>query len=192
MKEDNTPTVTARRRTPSRKLRLRLDIAKLMQDRNKKSKFGREMKRQEKKDDKEPNAEKRILTLRLPRIKKNTLADRPRATSKYKRRQVHKTWLPTHLWHSKRAHMTSSTEPLWRMAIPIRPTEKSYRPSHRASGSRGCIAWDVSYISTIGCKGVEASLENLLKALGFFGEGWTGPKYKKWKKGTRSAQGWVF
>lgn len=129
---------------------------------------------------------------RVPRIKKNKLLEPPKATSKFKRRQVNKTWLPTHLWHAKRAHMTKPTEPLWRMAIPMSPTEKSYRPVHRAGGSRGCVAWDMSYISTIGCQGPEASLEGLLKSLQFAGEGWQGAKFKRWKNGSRSTEGWLF
>jgi ribonuclease P/MRP protein subunit POP1 len=78
------------------------------------------------------------------------------------------------------------------MAIPISPTEKSYRSSHRASRGRGCIAWDMSYMSTIGCQGTEGPLEGMLKAIGFHGEGWSGAKYKRWKKGSRSAEGWAF
>jgi ribonuclease P/MRP protein subunit POP1 len=88
--------------------------------------------------------------------------------------------------------MTKPTEPLWRMAIPISPTEKSYRPTHRAGGSRGCVAWDMSYISTIGCQGPEASLEGLLKSLQFAGEGWQGAKFRRWKSGSRSSEGWAF
>jgi ribonuclease P/MRP protein subunit POP1 len=47
-------------------------------------------------------------------------------------------------------------------------------------------------MSTIGCQGVEASLEGMLKAIGFHGEGWSGTKYQRWKKGTRFAEGWIF
>lgn len=194
MKEDNTPTVTKRRRTPSRKLRLRLETAKSIQAMNKKSKTVR----QKKKDAKanlstvQPDAGKQEEnSQRIPRLKKNLVAKPPTATTKYKRRQVEKTWLPTHLWHTKRARMTRPTEPLWRMAIPLSPTEKSYRPSHRASSSRGCIAWDTSYTSTIGCMGLEASLDNMLKALGFKPGGLTSAQQLKWKAGTRHANGWV-
>lgn len=88
--------------------------------------------------------------------------------------------------------MTLPTLPLWRMAIPLTPTEKSYRPTHRAAGSRGCIAWDASYISTIGCKGTESALECMLKALGYSNGNWTGSKYKKWKAGARFCEGWTF
>jgi ribonuclease P/MRP protein subunit POP1 len=191
MKEDNTPTVTARRRTPSRRLRLRLETAKSVQIFNRKSKSLRQRKREGKANAKKADPEDHVAISRIPRIKKNKLLEPPKATSKFKRRQVNKTWLPTHLWHAKRAHMTKSTEPLWRMAIPISPTEKSYRPTHRAGGSRGCIAWDMSYTSTIGCQGTEASLEGLLKSVGFTGEGWQGARYRQWKSGTRAAEGWT-
>lgn len=78
------------------------------------------------------------------------------------------------------------------MAIPLRPTEKSYRPTHRAAGTRGCVAWDTSYISTIGCQGTESALENMLRAIGFDGKGWAGTKRKKWINGTRHSESWTF
>ena len=192
MKEDNTPTVTARRRVPSAKQRLRLENAKRLKVQNQHFKTVRQKKKEAKHNAAQTDPENHISITRLPRVKKNNLSEPPKATSKFKKRQRHKTWLPTHLWHAKRAHMTKPSEPLWRMAIPISPTEKSYRPSHRASGGRGCVAWDMSYMSTVSCQGVEASIEGLLRAVGFHAEGWAGAKYKRWKKGTRSADGWVF
>lgn len=192
MKEDNTPTVTARRRTPSRRLRLRLETAKAVQIYNEKSKTVRQRKKESKANAKKTDPADHVAISRMPRIKKNRLLEPPKATSKFKRRQVNKTWLPTHLWHTKRAHMTNPTEPLWRIAVPISPAEKSYRPTHRAGGSRGCVAWDMSYLSTIGCQGTEASLEGLLKSIGFTGERWQSAKYRRWKRGTRTAEGWTF
>lgn len=192
MKEDNTPIVTKRRRTPSRKLRLRLDRAKLLGNLNKKAKTVRQKKKDAKANAKQDDPERHVLVSRVPRLKKNKLAEAPRATVKYKRRQVNKTWLPTHLWHAKRAHMTRPVEPLWRMAIPLRPTEKSYRPSHRAAGQRGCIAWDTSYMSTVACRGTESAIESMLEALGFVPQGLSPTLQKKWKSGTRFAEGWVY
>src|SRR6266516_3915831 len=192
MKEDNTPTVKARRRIHSAKQRLRLENAKRLNALSQHSKTVRQRKKEAKHNSVDGGPEERVSLTRLPKVKKNNLAEPPTATSKFKKRQVHKSWLPTHLWHTKRAHMSKPSEPLWRMAIPTRPTEKSYRPSHRASGGRGCIAWDMSYMSTIRCKGNESSLDGMLKAIGFHGEGWCGIKYKRWKKGSRSAEGWVF
>ncbi len=192
MKEDNTPTVTARRRTPSTKMRLRLQTAKRIKAINSKYKSARARKKEAKGNAEETDPEARVSTAIVPRIKKNRLADPPKATSKFKKRQIHKTWLPTHLWHAKRAHMTRPSEPIWRMAIPLSPTEKSYRPTHRASGGRGAVAWDMSYMATIGCDGVELALIAMLKAVGFGGDDLWGSKGKRWRKGLRSASGWAF
>lgn len=190
MKDDNTPTVTRRTRPISRKLRLRYENAKLLKKLNLKAKHNKPKNEDVKANKKDPDPEKHVEISRIPRIKKNKLADPPKATSKYKKRQVNKTWLPTHLWHTKRAHMTRPTEPLWRMAIPLSPTEKSYRPSHRAGGARGCIAWDVSYMSTVGCQGTEHALGNMLKLLGFAEDSNAG-KARRCRAGTRFAESWV-
>ncbi|KEF61100.1 uncharacterized protein A1O9_02665 [Exophiala aquamarina CBS 119918] len=191
MMEDNTPIVTKRRRTPSKKLRLRLDRAKLLGNWNKNAKTVRQRKKDAKANAKQDDPENHVQFSRIPRPKKNKLAEAPRATVKYKKRQVNKTWLPTHLWHTKRAHMTRPVEPLWRMAIPLRPTEKSYRPSHRAAGQRGCIAWDTSYMSTVACRGTQSAIESMLNRLGFVPKGLSLTLQNKWKSGTRFAQGWV-
>ncbi|EXJ81142.1 hypothetical protein A1O3_07431 [Capronia epimyces CBS 606.96] len=188
MRVDNTPKRT---RTPSRKLRLRLETAKAVRKMNQKTQTVRRRKREAKLNAKQTDPENHVSTARVPRLKKNTLAEPPKATTKYKKRQVNKTWLPTHLWHTKRAHMTGPTEPLWRLAIPWRPTEKSYRPSHRAAGSRGCIAWDTSYMSTVACWGTEHALDSLLNSLGFRPNGLTPTLQRKWKSGTRFAEGFV-
>ena len=190
MKVDNTPTVTRRTRPISRKLRLRLETAQLLKKHNQRSKSVRQKRKDAKTNAKVPDPEKHTDVSRVPRVKKNKLAVPPKATSKYKKRQVNKTWLPTHLWHTKRARMTRPTEPLWRMAIPLAPTEKSYRPSHRASTARGCIAWDASYMSTVGCLGTDHTLENMLKLLGFVFDG-KASLQRKWHAGTRHAQGWI-
>ncbi|OAP61426.1 hypothetical protein AYL99_03629 [Fonsecaea erecta] len=191
MKDDNTPTVTKRTRTPSRRLRLRLETAKSLKMLTQKHKTVRQRKKEAKANAQQPDPANHVLTARVPRLKKNRLAQPPTATTKYKRRQVDKTWLPTHLWHTKRAHMTRPTEPLWRMSIPLSPTEKSYRPSHRAAGTQGCIAWDTSYMSTVACLGTETALDNMLKALSFAPQGLSPAMHKKWKAGTRFAHGWI-
>ncbi|OCT50418.1 ribonuclease P [Cladophialophora carrionii] len=191
MKEDNTPTVTKRTRTPSRKLRIRLDTARTLKRLNQRRKTVRQKKKEAKANAQQPDPDKHVLTSRVPRLKKNTLSEFPKASTKYKKRQITKTWLPTHLWHTKRAHMTRPTEPLWRMAIPLSPTEKSYRPSHRAAGAQGCIAWDTSYMCTVACWGTETALDSMLKALSFSPLGVSRSLQKKWKNGTRFACGWV-
>lgn len=192
MKEDNTPTVTKRTRTPSRKLRLRMNTASVLKKLNNKAKTVRQKKKEANAVPGQPDQGAQGTPLRLPRLKKNKLAEAPRATTKYKKRQVSKTWLPTHLWHTKRAHMTRPTEPLWRISIPLGPTEKSYRPSHRAAGAHGCIAWDTSYMSTVACRGTETALESMLRALDFSPQSLSAALRKKWKSGTRFATGWIY
>ena len=193
MKEDNTPTVVAKKRVPSAKIRLRQDVARSIQNWSMKTKTVRQEKRETVARAK-AKAKGQPLPLpepRIPRIKTNTLANPPLATSKFKRRQVRKAWLPTHLWHAKRAHMTKPREPLWRMAIALSPTDKVYRTTHRSSGARGCVAWDMSYMSTMSCRGTAAALESLLKGFGFHGEGWKGVRYQRWRRGIRVAHGWA-
>ncbi|WEW56743.1 Ribonucleases P/MRP protein subunit pop1 [Emydomyces testavorans] len=195
MVEDNTPTVTARRRKPTEQLRLRLETARRLQNLNARSKARRAAKRAAGNKAAPLAAESEHMANiapRVPKIKKNKLSHPEKPTSKYKKRQRGKTWLPTHMFHAKRARMTEPKAPLWRFAIPLTPTEKSYRPTHRANGARGAIAWDMSYISTIGLEGVEASIEGLLKAMGVDGDGAWANKGRKWRTGSRSLQTWLF
>ncbi|OJD21335.1 hypothetical protein ACJ73_07322, partial [Blastomyces percursus] len=209
MIEDNTPTVTARRRKPTKLLRLRLETARRLQNLNARSKARRiakkaavsaqasaiEMEVEGNADagDTKPKPTHDVnIAPRIPKIKKNRLSHPEKPQSKFKKRQRCKTWLPTHMFHAKRAHMTSPKEPLWRFVVPLSPTEKSYRSTHRASGARGAIAWDMSYISTIGLEGVEGSLEGLFRALGVGGEEAWGNKGRKWRTGTRSLEAWLF
>jgi ribonuclease P/MRP protein subunit POP1 len=136
------------------------------------------------------------IKVRQPRIKNNRLKEPPIPIAKFRKRQLNKTWLPTHLYHSKRARMTPGKEPLWRFTIPLAPTEKCYRQTHRASTIRGTIAWDTSYISTIGLSGEEKSLIKLLKALGL-GTVETDKTIwsqsgERWRRGTRAWHGMLF
>ncbi|KAF2810020.1 uncharacterized protein BDZ99DRAFT_386861 [Mytilinidion resinicola] len=138
------------------------------------------------------------LQTRKPKAKRSTtLATPPKPPAQFRKRQIHKSWLPTHLFHTKRAHMTPPVEPLWRFAVPLTPTQKSYRPTHRASTLRGAVAWDMSYMATIALEGVEKSISGLLKAIGVGadhdGELWKDGGFgKKWRTGTRIWEGWVF
>lgn len=196
MIEDNTPTVTARRRKPTELLRLRLETARRLQGLNAKTKAKRAASKA--KRDKERkllseagDSHSYEIAPRVPKIKKYKLSQPPPPDSKFKKRQRGKTWLPTHMFHAKRAHMTPSNEPLWRFAVPLTPTEKSYRPTHRAAGARGAVAWDMSYISTIQLEGTRSALENVLKAVGVDGDDAWGNKGTKWRQGTRSLRTWV-
>ncbi|EAU32607.1 conserved hypothetical protein [Aspergillus terreus NIH2624] len=197
MVEDNTPTVTARRRKPSEQMRLRLETARRLQNLNSKTKTKRAAAKAQR--DKEIRSQLEAdgshgfsIAPRVPKIKKNRLSRPPPPDAKYRKRQRGKTWLPTHMFHAKRAHLATANDPLWRFALPLSPTEKSYRPSHRARGSRGAVAWDMSYMSTIQLEGTEAGLEAVLRAIGVDGEEAWGVKGRKWRAGTRSLRAWAF
>jgi ribonuclease P/MRP protein subunit POP1 len=136
----------------------------------------------------------------LPKTKSKkfpSLATPAMPSSRFRRRQVNKTWLPTHLWHTKRARMTPPTEPLWRFSIPLAPVAKAYRLTHRSVALKGAIAWDMCYMATISVEGVEASIIGLLKSLHFADEDKEDPwqdrgRAKKWKNGTRVWEGWLY
>lgn len=198
MIEDNTPTVTARRRKPSEQLRLRLETARRLQNLNAKTKAKRAASKAKRDNEsrkllEEAGGHAYDIAPRVPKIKKNKLSRPPPPEAKFKKRQQAKTWLPTHMFHAKRAHMATSKDPLWRFAVPLTPTEKSYRPTHRSAGARGAVAWDVSYMSTIQLESTErSSVEQVLREMGVTGEEAWGAKGRKWREGTRSLQTWLF
>jgi ribonuclease P/MRP protein subunit POP1 len=203
MIEDNTPTVTARRRKPTKHMRLRIETAKKLRALGAQKRAAKENAEVEKVTVVDPNAPSKpstaqeaeeisktiSITTRKPKIKRIALAKPPIPKAKFRKRQIHKSWLPTHLFHAKRAHMTPPSAPLWRFAIPLTPTLKSYRPTHRASHNRGAVAWDISYIATIGLEGEQQSLDGLLKALGIgrlgIEAGVWGSSGEKWRRGLR-------
>lgn len=197
MVEDNTPRVTARRRKPTQMMRIRLEAARRLQNLNAKSKSRRLAARIRRDDENKATAKQEgshtfNIAPRVPKIKKGKLSRPPPADAKYRKRQRCKTWLPTHMFHAKRAHMATTKDPIWRFAIPISPTEKSYRPTHRARSARGAVAWDMSYMSTVQLEGTEACIEAVLRGVGVNGDEAWGAKGKKWRTGTRSLQAWAF
>ncbi|PQE07199.1 popld domain-containing protein [Rutstroemia sp. NJR-2017a BVV2] len=182
MKEDNTPTVKANKRKPrSSRSHIRRETAKKLGGLAEKKRASKGV----------VDAAGIITREARPKIRKNALNAPPKPKSKFRKRQVYKTWLPTHLWHAKRAKMTDPKNPLWRMAIPLTSNEKSYRPTHRASGIRGAVAWDVSYMSTIGLRGPIESLRRVLSAVGVPDTDVSGPKGESWRRGRRSWNGWL-
>lgn len=190
MKEDNTPTVMARRSKQTPHQRLRLEKAKKLKELGALTKKKRASAKAQKPAETDP--EKTVaIAPRTPKFMKDTFARPAKPPAKFRKRQVHKQWLPTHLYHAKRAHMTPPKEPLWRFAIPLTPTDKCYRPTHRAASLRGCVAWDTSYIGTIGIEGVEASLLGLLKGIGVEEIMLVGKRDAKWRRGTRVWSGWI-
>lgn len=208
MVEDNTPTVSARRRKPSGHQRLRLETAKRLQNLSSRSKKRSQEKKDAKNDvedevtvepevpQKDAESTESNMAVRKAKVKKSKLKDPPLPPAKFRRRQIHKTWLPTHMFHAKRATMTPPKEPLWRFALPLTPTIKNYRSTHRASTQRGAIAWDMSYMATISLEGPEKSIEGLLKALGVDAggdpEGIWSKAGSKWRRGTRAWEGWLY
>jgi ribonuclease P/MRP protein subunit POP1 len=175
MAEDKTPTVTSRRRKPSGHMRLRMDTVNRLRVLGRKNKQSLDQG----------------VVARPPRPKKNKLASPPVPKAKYRKRQIHKTWLPTHMFHAKRAHMTPPSQPLWRFALPLTSTVKSYRPTHRASKDRGAVAWDTTYMSTVSIHGNQQSIESLLRALGLAVSAST-TRGQKWRQGSRTWQGWLY
>ncbi|KAK8169081.1 ribonucleases P/MRP protein subunit POP1-domain-containing protein [Phyllosticta citrichinensis] len=193
MAEDNTPTVQSRRRKPSGHMRLRLDNVKRLQTLSARAKT----KTKKGPDDMDVGKDSvdKIQT-RKARVKTQHLKNPPTPPARYGKRQLNKQWLPTHIFHTKRAHMTPSKEALWRFAIPLSPTLKCYRPTHRASVTRGAVAWDMSYMSTIGLRGKEENIQKMLKDLGIGDaqdpQGLWQKKGEKWRNGSRAWSGWVF
>ncbi|KAK9249052.1 ribonucleases P/MRP protein subunit POP1-domain-containing protein [Lipomyces tetrasporus] len=88
----------------------------------------------------------------------NELATKVIMERKFKRRQKDKTWLPTHLWHAKRAHMVKK----WGYVIPSHPNEKCFRPTHRASQDGSGIVFDTSYHATMILQGRHDSVVNIV------------------------------
>ncbi|KXJ93804.1 ribonucleases P/MRP protein subunit POP1-domain-containing protein [Microdochium bolleyi] len=178
MKQDNTPTVNSKTRKPgSTRNRLRAENARKL------GLLARRKKLLKLKTN--PAGDNRTISLRAarPKIRRNTLNDPVVTNRKFRRRQIHKTWLPTHLWHTKRARMTEPSKPLWRFAIPLTPSNKSYRPTHRAQFERGAMAWDMSFISTIGLAGRLSGVRNVLKGLGLNQDSLWNDRGARWRTG---------
>lgn len=203
MVEDNTPTVTSRRRKPTRHMRLRLETVKKLRALGSKRKEAKEKSADSnitvRPVEQTVRPETKVdaaVKARTPRIKKAKLTAPPKPKAKFRKRQIDKTWLPTHMFHAKRARMTTPKEPLWRFAIPLTPTAKSYRPTHRAASEKGAIAWDMSYMSTISLDGQQRSIEGMLKALCFSpvsssDDPW-GSKCERWRNGITMMEGIIF
>ncbi|KAF8540258.1 ribonucleases P/MRP protein subunit POP1-domain-containing protein [Trichophaea hybrida] len=164
MEEDNTPTHTFRRRKKSAHDRLRAETAKKL------LKMGK----------------KKEVVERLIRTEENVggeLKMPPRAHSRFRKRQRGKTWLPTHVWHAKRAHMAVR----WRFSVAESPNEKSFRATQRAMEKYGGIAWDTSYWSSVLVRGEEELVGRVLEAVcnGAAGD-------KKVRMGKRTKECWAY
>ncbi len=178
MKDDNTPTVAGPKRPKTSRGWIRAETAKRLRllARGKKARNGgRETE------------DAVVGRAARPKLTHGAL-QQPRPESKFRKRQIHKTWLPTHMFHAKRATMTPPGSPLWRFALPITPQQKCYRPTHRAGGRRGALVWDMSYMSTIGLQGTTEALSRVAAVLGAFPEA---KKEAKWNDGKRTWTGWL-
>ncbi|KAH3670581.1 hypothetical protein OGAPHI_001096 [Ogataea philodendri] len=71
------------------------------------------------------------------------------STIRYSSRQRDYKWLPTHVWHAKRAHMVKR----WGFNVPYEPTMKCFRQTSRQSRIKGCVGFDTSYMNTVILKG---------------------------------------
>ena len=190
MKDNNTPATTARTQNPTARKRVRLLEAQRLKGIAARARAKRDALQSQQALGKE-GVNPQPAAMKIPRTTKNTLAQQVKPAPKFRKRQNHKSWLPTHLFHAKRAHMTPPKEPLWRFAIPTTPTEKSYRITHRAGSIRGCMAWDMSYMSSIGIDGSYSSLLGILRCLGVPESMLEATKGLKWRNGTRSWKGWL-
>ncbi|CAG9940707.1 unnamed protein product [Clonostachys rosea f. rosea IK726] len=191
MAEDNTPTVESRRRAPrTTRARLRAETAKklgILAARQKRKRSGEQQASNS--GETSTGADKAEGTRRRPKLRTNLLNDPPKPPSKFRKRQLNKTWLPTHAWHAKRARMTEPKNPLWRFALPLTPNEKIYRPVHRMQGDRGAVFWDMSYISTISLSGNTKGLQRVMERVGVFHENCWSDRGQKWRMGSRSWSG---
>ncbi|PHH86982.1 hypothetical protein CDD83_9462 [Cordyceps sp. RAO-2017] len=200
MAEDKTPVVEPRRRKPrTTRARIRAETAKRLAVLAARKRRRQQPKQAEAagRDGQEP-ADADAAAARdagvvgrkpRPKIRRNQLNEPPRPPAKFRKRQINKTWLPTHTWHAKRAHMTEPKNPLWRFAIPITPNDKIYRPTHRSQGERGTMVWDTSYMSTIGLYGRVAGIERVLRGLGISHDACWADKGRRWRMGTRTWSG---
>ena len=195
MKDDKTPIKT---RTPTPQQRLRTENARRIRTikkiKAKKAESDAEKAKTLEKDEIVTANEASVPhtgPIEPRSLTQNALQQSKEPVPKFKKRQIDKTWLPTHMFHAKRAHMPLARYPLWRYAIPLTPTEKSYRPTHRSAWMRGCVAWDTSYMGTIALEGMEVSLLGLLRSIGIEEKYLSGKIGQKWRTGTRHWKGWV-
>ncbi|KFH43288.1 Ribonucleases P/MRP protein subunit-like protein [Hapsidospora chrysogenum ATCC 11550] len=194
-KQDKTPTVESRKGKPrTTRARIRAETAKrlgILAERKRRKRLKRAEAAGASPDSTNAIGKDDGAAVRKPRakIRRNLLNEPPTPPAKFRKRQLDKTWLPTHVWHAKRARMTAPKEPLWRFSLPLTPNEKVYRPVHRTQGDRGAVMWDASYMSTIGLYGNQAGIERALRRIGVSQENCWNDKGRRWRMGCRSWSG---
>lgn len=189
---DNTPNVSQKRSPRTLKARLRAETARRLGFLIKRKKAQRMREAKEKEGSMDVSQPVPIVT-RAPRskIRRNELNNPPIIKSKFKKRQRNKTWLPTHIWHAKRATMTEPSKSKWGFALPLTPTQKSYRPTHRAIFQDGAVAWDMSYMSTIGVYGGEKAIVAIIREICLFGDEEWERKGQFYTKGCQPTFSWI-
>jgi len=125
----------------------------------------------------------RLISVEGEETRSEELKKPPRGHSRFRKRQKGKTWLPTHVWHAKRAHMAVR----WRFSVAESPNEKSFRATQRAVEKHGGIAWDTSYWSSILVRGEEELMERVLEAVCNGAS-----EDKKVREGRRTKECWAY
>lgn len=80
----------------------------------------------------------------MDRCSVNSLTAKPSGNLKYGHRQKKFTWMPTHVWHAKRFHMTKR----WGFQVPFSPNQKCFRLTSRAV-KQSTLAFESSYYSEL-------------------------------------------
>lgn len=185
MLADNTPTHTFRRRAKSGRDRLRAETAAKLLAMGKKRGLVERLIREQAPAAAAASTGTTAATAATAAAP--ALAKPPRAHSKFRKRQRAKTWLPTHVWHAKRAHMAVR----WRFAVAESPTAKCFRSTQRAVHQRGAVAWDTSYWSSILLRGDELLLDRVLEAVCVGGGGGGGADGRV-RMGRRAKECWAY
>lgn len=107
----------------------------------------------------------------------------PNSQVRYANRQKDKIWLPTHIWHTKRAFLQN----VGGYMVPSTATQKQYRRTYRLSNhlnEKGTMAWDTSYYKSILIHGasVDSIVQKMSSKLKLFFPGIDEPIYSNGKK----------
>uniref|UniRef100_A0AAG5DL70 Uncharacterized protein n=1 Tax=Anopheles atroparvus TaxID=41427 RepID=A0AAG5DL70_ANOAO len=141
---------------------------------------------------------RRFRTVHLAQFSKSGVSEKKKRPSRKFRRKPHNllqeyerrkrafVWLETHVWHAKRFHMV----PRWGYKIALRPCQKGYRSSYRAT-SRHCLLHDVSYEGCVEVRGDEKTLQDGLRRLCSEKVGLT-MAAKAFTKGNRASYVWLY
>ncbi|OBA22280.1 hypothetical protein METBIDRAFT_40082 [Metschnikowia bicuspidata var. bicuspidata NRRL YB-4993] len=120
----------------------------------------------------------------LDRCCVGALMAKPSGNIKYANRQKTFTWMPTHVWHAKRFHMTKR----WGFQIPFSPNQKCFRSTSRAA-KESTLAFESSYYGELI---VECGNENAVqKFLNCFTR-YAGSVPAWFLQGEKAYNGWIY